>query len=111
MTEYEAADALGLGYWRKMWLIVLPQAIRLVIPGLVNSFISLFKDTSLVLIFGLFDLVGIVQQSTQADAVWFSPHTAATGYFFAGAVFWLFCFATSRYSAWLERHLESRAQS
>jgi len=103
--QYEAADALGFGYWQKMGLVVLPQALKLVIPGLVNSFISLFKDTSLVLIIGLFDLIGIVEQSVQADAKWFSPQTAATGYFFAGAVFWVFCFAISRYSASLERRL------
>lgn len=109
--QYEAADALGLGTWRKMGLIVLPQAIRLVIPGIVNSFISLFKDTSLVLIIGLFDLVGIVEQSVQADAKWSSPQTAATGYFFAGAVFWLFCFAMSRASAALEAKLQNRARS
>jgi general L-amino acid transport system permease protein len=103
--QYEAADALGLGYWQKMGLIVLPQALRLAIPGIVNSFISLFKDTSLVLIIGLFDLLGIVEQSVQADAKWFTPQTAATGYFFAGAVFWAFCFSMSRYSAAIERHL------
>jgi general L-amino acid transport system permease protein len=106
--QYEAADALGLGYWRKMGLIILPQAIRLVIPGIVNSFISLFKDTSLVLIIGLFDLIGIVEQSVQADAKWTSPQTAATGYFFAGAVFWLFCLAMSRASARLETKLQNR---
>jgi general L-amino acid transport system permease protein len=101
--QYEAADALGLGYWQKMGRIILPQALRLVIPGIVNSFISLFKDTSLVLIIGLFDLLGIVEQSVQADAKWFSPQTANTGYFFAGALFWLFCFSMSRYSASLEK--------
>jgi general L-amino acid transport system permease protein len=103
--QYEAANALGLGYWQKMGLIVLPQALRLVIPGLVNSMISLFKDTSLVLIIGLFDLLGIVEQSVQADAKWSSPQTAATGYFFAGMIFWAFCFSMSRYSAWIERRL------
>jgi general L-amino acid transport system permease protein len=107
--QYEAADALGLGYWQKMGLIVLPQALRLVIPGLVNSMISLFKDTSLVLIIGLFDLLGIVEQSVQADAKWASPQTAATGYFFAGAIFWLFCFSMSRYSAHLEDRLATGA--
>jgi len=106
--QHEAADALGLGYWRKTGLIILPQAIRLVIPGIVNSFISLFKDTSLVLIIGLFDLIGIVEQSVQADAKWSSPQTAATGYFFAGAVFWLFCFAMSRTSSSLEEKLQKR---
>lgn len=109
--QYEAADALGLGYWRKMGFIVLPQAIRIVIPGLVNSFISLFKDTSLVLIIGLFDLIGIVEQSVQADAKWSSPQTAATGYFFAGAVFWIFCFAMSRASTRLETKLQVGAAS
>lgn len=108
--QYEAADALGLGYWRKMGYVVLPQAIRLVIPGLVNSSISLFKDTSLVLIIGLFDLLGIVEQSVQSDAKWVSPQTAATGYFFAGIVFWIFCFAMSRYSASLESKLQNRAR-
>lgn len=103
--QYEAADALGLSYWQKMGFIVLPQALRLVIPGIVNSFISLFKDTSLVLIIGLFDLLGIVQQSIQSDSKWFSPETAPTGYVFAGAIFWAFCFAMSRYSAWIERRL------
>jgi general L-amino acid transport system permease protein len=105
--QYEAADALGLSYAQKMALIIVPQALRLVIPGIVNSFISLFKDTSLVLIIGLFDLLGIVEQSVQADAKWFSPGTAATGYFFAAIVFWAFCFGMSRYSAFLERRLSA----
>ena len=103
--QIEASDALGLGYWQKMGLVVLPQALKLVIPGIVNSFIALFKDTSLVLVIGLFDLLGIVQQSVQADAKWFSPQTSATGYVFAGLVFWIFCFGMSRYSGWLERRL------
>ncbi len=103
--QYEAADALGLSYAQKMVFIVLPQALKLVIPGIVNSFIALFKDTSLVLIIGLFDLLGIVQQSISSDAKWFSPQTAATGYFFAGVIFWIFCFSMSRYSAFLERRL------
>jgi len=105
--QYEAADALGLSYAQKMGLIVLPQALKLVIPGIVNSFIALFKDTSLVLIIGLFDLLGIVQQSISADPKWFSPQTAATGYVFAGFIFWIFCFSMSRYSAFLERRLAS----
>jgi general L-amino acid transport system permease protein len=103
--QYEAAAALGLGYARTMGLVILPQALKIVIPGIVNSFIALFKDTSLVLIIGLFDLLGIVQQSIQADSRWFSPTTAATGYVFAGAVFWAFCFGTSRYAAFIERRL------
>ena len=103
--QYEAADALGLAYPQKMALIVLPQALKLVIPGIVNSFIALFKDTSLVLIIGLFDLLGIVQQSIQSDSKWFSPSTAATGYVFAGFIFWAFCFGMSRYSLFIERRL------
>jgi general L-amino acid transport system permease protein len=100
--QFDAADALGLTGGQKMRLVVVPQAIGIVIPGIVNSYISLFKDTSLVLIIGVFDLLGVVQQSIQADAKWFSPSTAVTGYVFAGAVFWAFCFAMSRVAASLE---------
>ena len=103
--QYMAADALGLSEWQKMRLVVLPQAMRVAIPGMVNSAISLFKDTSLVLIIGLFDLLGVVQQSVQADAKWFAPSTAATGYVFAAAVFWVFCFALSRTAAAIEARL------
>lgn len=103
--QYEGADALGLSYAQKMGLIVLPQALKLVIPGIVNSFIALFKDTSLVLIIGLFDLLGIVQQAISSDATWFSPSTPLTGYVFAGFVFWIFCFGMSRYALWMERRL------
>lgn len=104
--QYEAAQAMGLGYWQMMRLIVLPQALRVVIPGIVNSFISLFKDTSLVLIIGLFDLLGIVQLNF-ADANWASPQTPLTGYVFAAFVFWLFCFGMSRYSIYTERRLQT----
>jgi len=103
--QYMAADALGLTEWQKMRLVVLPQALRVAIPGVVNSAISLFKDTSLVLIIGLFDLLGVVQQSVQADAKWFAPSTAATGYVFAAALFWVFCFGMSRAAALLEQRL------
>jgi general L-amino acid transport system permease protein len=102
--QFEAADALGLSYAQKMGLIVLPQALKLVIPGIVNTFIGLFKDTSLVLIIGIFDLLGIVQLGL-SDSKWLSPSTAMTGYVFAGVVFWLFCFGISRYSQSLERRL------
>jgi len=102
--QFEAADALGLTYPMKMGLIVLPQALKLVIPGIVNTFIGLFKDTSLVLIIGIFDLLGIVQQN-MTDAKWFSPTTAMTGYVFAGIIFWMFCFGMSRYSMFVERRL------
>jgi general L-amino acid transport system permease protein len=102
--QFEAADALGLTYAQKMGLIILPQALKLVIPGIVNTFIGLFKDTSLVLIIGIFDLLGIVQLN-QTDAKWFSPSTAMTGYVFAGIIFWIFCFGMSRYSLFVERRL------
>ena len=102
--QFEAADALGLNYRQKMSLIVLPQALKLVIPGIVNSFIGLFKDTSLVLIIGLFDLLGIVQKN-MSDAKWYAPTTVMTGYLFAGFMFWVFCFGMSRYSQSIERRL------
>lgn len=104
--QYEGADSLGLSYWQKMRLIILPQALKLVIPGIVNTFIGLFKDTSLVSIIGMFDLLGIVNLN-QADPNWATPVTPVTGYIFAGFVFWLFCFGMSRYSLFMERHLDT----
>ncbi len=104
--QYEGADSLGLGYWQKMRLIILPQAIKLVIPGIVNTFIGMFKDTSLVMIIGMFDLLGIINQSF-ADATWATAVTPVTGLIFAGFVYWLFCFGMSRYSAFMERHLDT----
>ncbi len=104
--QYEGAQALGLPYWRMMQMIILPQALKIVIPGIVNSFISLFKDTSLVLIIGLFDLLGIVQLNF-SDSNWTTYKTPATGYVFAAFVFWLFCFGMSRYSMYTERRLDT----
>jgi general L-amino acid transport system permease protein len=104
--QFEAADALGLTYRQKMSMIVLPQALKLVIPGIVNSFIGLFKDTSLVLIIGLFDLLGVVQKN-MSDAKWYAPSTVMTGYLFAGFLFWVFCFGMSRYSQSIERRLSA----
>ncbi len=104
--QYEAAAALGLNYPKTMALVVLPQALKHVIPGIVNTFIGLFKDTTLVLIIGLFDLLGIVQLGL-TDANWSAPTTHITGYLFAGFVFWAFCFAMSRYSMFIERRLET----
>ena len=102
--QYEAASAMGLGYWRSMGLVVLPQALKLVIPGLVNTFIALFKDTSLVIIIGLFDLLNSVKQAA-ADPKWLGM--ATEGYVFAALVFWIFCFGMSRYSIHLERKLDT----
>jgi general L-amino acid transport system permease protein len=104
--QFEAADALGLSFPQKMGLIILPQALKLVIPGIVNSFVGLAKDTSLVLIIGIFDLLGVVQAGL-TDAKWFSPNTVMTGYIFAAFIFWTICFSISRYSAWLERRLSA----
>lgn len=102
--QYEGAMALGLSFWRMMGLIVLPQALKLVIPGIVNSFIGLFKDSTLVMVVGLFDLLGMVQSAAE-NAQWKSPVTNHTGYLFAAAVFWIFCFGMSRYSIFMENRL------
>jgi len=104
--QFEAAQALGLGYWKMMRLIVLPQALKIVIPGIVNTFIGLFKDTSLVYIIGLFDLLGIVRLNF-SDTNWASWQTPATGLVFAAFIFWIFCFSMSRYSQFMERRLNT----
>jgi general L-amino acid transport system permease protein len=104
--QYEAAQALGLSYWKVMSLIVLPQALKIVIPGIVNSFISLFKDTTLVSIVGLFDLLQIATTSSN-DSKWASPQTGSTAYFSAALIFWIFCFGMSRYSIFIERRLHT----
>src|SRR5207237_4032912 len=93
----EAASALGLSWWKTTFLIVLPQALRHVIPGLVNSFIALFKDTTLVSIVALFDLLGSLRASF-SDPVWSTPTTLFTGFAFAGIIYFTFCFGMSRYS-------------
>jgi general L-amino acid transport system permease protein len=105
--QYEGADSLGLGYWPKMGLIIMPQALKLVIPGIVNTFIGMFKDTTLVLIISMFDLLGVVKQNISGDPTWATPQTAKTGYIFAAAIFWVFCFGMSRYSQYMERRLDT----
>jgi general L-amino acid transport system permease protein len=104
--QTEGSESLGLSYWQTTRLIILPQAIKLVIPGIVNTFIGLFKDTSLVSIIGMFDLLGIVQLNFR-DPSWISPVVPLTGLIFAGFMFWIFCFGMSRYSAFMERHLDT----
>lgn len=102
--QYEAAAAMGLSFWKMMNLIILPQALRIVIPGIVNTFIGLFKDTSLVLIIGLFDLLGI------AKTVITHPNWLGLiyeSYVFVGLIYWVFCFGMSRYSIWLEAKLHT----
>lgn len=102
--QYEGADAVGLSYWQKMRLIVLPQALTHVIPGIVNTFIGLFKDTTLVSIVGIFDLLG-AGQSAIADAAWSTPVQAITMYLYVGIIFFVFCFGMSRYSIYMENKL------
>lgn len=102
--QYEAADAMGLTYWQSMILVILPQALKLVIPGIVNTFIGLFKDTTLVYIVGMFDLLGRIQAANH-DANWLG--TTVEGYAFAGFVYWIICFGMSRYSMAIERKLET----
>ncbi len=102
--QYEAVKALGLSYWQGMVHIILPQALRISIPGIVNTFIGLFKDTTLVMIVGLFDLMGVVTFH-YTDPNWAAPQVPLTGYVFAGMIFWAFCFTMSRYSKYLENNL------
>jgi len=104
--QAEAASALGLSYWKTTGLIVLPQALRHVIPGLVNSFIALFKDTSLVSIVALFDLLGSLRASF-SDPVWSTPTTLFTGFAFTGIIYFVFCFGMSRYSLSVEHRLNA----
>ncbi|MCK1424739.1 amino acid ABC transporter permease [Bradyrhizobium sp. 180] len=106
----EAAAALGLSWWKTTSLIVLPQALRHVIPNLVNSFISLFKDTSLVSIVALFDLLGSLRASF-SDPKWSTPSTAFTGFAFAGIVYFIFCFGMSRYSLFVEHRLNAHRRT
>ena len=102
--QHEAADALGLSYWQKQRLIILPQAIRHVIPPLVNTFIAFFKDTSLVLIIGIFDLLTTAKTAI-IDPAWqaFSVEV----YIFVAVIYFTFCFAMSRYS----HHLEAQGKT
>jgi general L-amino acid transport system permease protein len=102
--QTEAANALGLSYWKTTSLVVMPQALRHVIPGLVNSFIALFKDTSLVSIVALFDLLGQLRASF-SDPTWATPTTLFTGFAFTGMIYFAFCFGMSRYSLFVERRL------
>lgn len=107
--QYEAADALGLGYWRKMALVILPQALRQVIPPLVNTFIALFKDTSLVLIIGIFDLLSAAKTAI-VEPAW--QGFGIEVYLVVASIYFAFCFAMSRYSQSLEgRLLRTQHQS
>ena len=102
--QYEAADAMGLTYWQSMRLIILPQALKIAIPSIVNIFIGLFKDTTLVSIIGLLDPLGIIQPIL-GDSRW--QGIVAELYIFVAFFFFLFCFGMSRYSMYLERKLKT----
>lgn len=106
--QYEASAALGLNYWKSMRLIVLPQALKLVIPGIVNIFIQLTKDTTLVIIIALFDVLSAVQAAI-TDPAW--KAVATEGYVFTAFCFWVICYGLSRYSRDLERKLHTGHRS
>jgi general L-amino acid transport system permease protein len=105
--QYEGADSLGLSYWQQTRLVILPQALKVVIPPLVSIFIALFKDTSLVVIIGIFDLTQAAKAAI-ADAAWRGFSVEA--YVFIAVIYFIFCFAISRYSQRLERHLDKGYQ-
>jgi general L-amino acid transport system permease protein len=103
--QVEAAATLGLSYWQTQRKIVLPQALAMVVPSIVNSFISIFKDTSLVSIVSLYDLTGALDLAINADANW-KPFKLQ-GYFFIALIYFAFCYAMSRYSQWVEKQLNT----
>ena len=103
--QYEAADALGLDYWRAQRLIILPQALKISIPSIVSTFIGLFKDTTLVAFVGLMDPLKGVTQIVRADINWKGIYWEP--YIFVGAIFFVICFGMSRYSMHLERKLKT----
>ena len=102
--QYEAADALGLNYWQATRLIIMPQALKVAIPGIVSNFIGLFKDTTLVSVIGLLDPVGLLNP-IRATAEWNGILWEL--YMFVALFFWVFCFSMSRYSMYLERKLKT----
>jgi general L-amino acid transport system permease protein len=101
--QYEAARALGLTYWRMMVLVILPQALRVTLPNIVNTFIGLFKDTTLVFVVGIFDFLRTIE-AARDDPKWATPTTAATGYAFAALFYFVCCYGMSRYA----RNVEAR---
>lgn len=104
--QFEGAMALGINYPRMMGLVVMPQALKLVIPGIVNAFIGLFKDTTLVSIVAIFDLLGGLRAGF-TDPQWASPVTLYTGFAFAGIIYFAFCYFMSRYSIFVEKRLNT----
>ena len=102
--QYEAAKSLGMGYWRMNALIILPQALKLVIPGIANTLLALVKDTPLIFVVGLMELAGMIGLA-KTNPKWLGM--AMEGYVFAGLVFWVICYAMSRYSQNLEKKLST----
>jgi general L-amino acid transport system permease protein len=105
--QYEAADSIGLSYWQTQRKIILPQALALVVPGIMNNFISIFKDTSLVTIVSLYELTGAMGLALNSDPNWRPFKVEA--YLFIALIYFAFCFAMSRYSLWVEKHLSRSA--
>ena len=101
--QQEAADTLGLSYWQAQRKIILPQALALVVPGIMNNFIAIFKDTSLVTIVSLYELTGAMGLALNSDSDWRPFKIEA--YFFIAAIYFIFCFSMSRYSLWIEKRL------
>jgi len=102
--QYEAAMAVGLSYWKAMRLIILPQALKVTIPNIVNTCIGLFKDTTLVFIVGIFDFLKTIE-AARGDPNWATPITSVTGYAFAAMFYFVFCYAMSRYARFVETRL------
>ncbi|MDS9466386.1 amino acid ABC transporter permease [Paracoccus sp. MBLB3053] len=102
--QYEAADALGLDYWKAQRLIILPQALKISIPGIVSTFIGMFKDTTLVVFVGLFDPLKAMSDTIRASFEWKGAYWEP--YIFVGSIFFILCFGMSRYSMYLERRLK-----
>jgi general L-amino acid transport system permease protein len=103
--QHEAARSLGLGYWRTTGLVVLPQVVRIVMPGMINTCVSIVKETTVVLIIGLIEFLAVLQIAF-ADPEWLiGDQVRSTGYLFAAIVFWSLCFGLSRYSARLDRRM------
>ena len=102
--QYQAARALGLTYWRMMRLVILPQALRVTLPNIVNTFIGLFKDTTLVFIVGIFDFLHTIE-AARADPKWAAPNIPVTGYAFAALFYFICCYGMSRYARGVETRL------
>lgn len=107
-SQVEAAATLGLSYWQTQRKIILPQALAIVVPGIINSFISTFKDTSLVTIVSLYELTGALSLALNSDANW-RPYKIE-GYLFIALIYFIFCFSMSRYSRWIEKQVNKGNQ-